>query len=449
MASLYRKPVVITDKATGQKVTQTSKKWWGQYKDADGRLRRKPLSVDKRVAKTMLNEIVKRVEREKAGLVDPTEEQRQRPLSVHISEFESYLVNRDVTQAYTRQTLSQVRRMIDDRRWKMIADITASGALDFLGRLRRRHGLSAQTHNEYLKAAKQFTRWLVRDGRTPLDPLAHLSQLNVLTDRRHNRRALSAEEFNRLVDAAGAGKHIQGISGRDRAMLYVLAAWTGFRRREIGSLTIRSLRLHDDPPTATIEACNSKHRRRDTQVLHPELVRQLEAWLATKKVKRNEPLFRLSTRIGGSVPRGTGKMMRRDLAAARRKWIEEAPTKEEKARRLDCDFLCFCNHDGLYADFHSLRHLFITNLVRAGVSPAMAQTLARHGDIRLTLGLYTHVELHDQTAAVESLPAPPTATDITPPPPAPPAAATEDETAKPPHLHVHRGEEHDRQDSTA
>jgi len=37
----------------------------------------------------------------------------------------------------------------------------------------------------------------------------------------------------------------------------------------------------------------------------------------------------------------------------------------------------------------------------------MAQTLARHADIRLTLGLYTHVELHDQTAAIESLPAPP------------------------------------------
>jgi hypothetical protein len=40
----------------------------------------------------------------------------------------------------------------------------------------------------------------------------------------------------------------------------------------------------------------------------------------------------------------------------------------------------------------------------------MAQTLARHSDIRLTLGVYTHVELHDQTAAIESLPAPPNVT---------------------------------------
>ena len=37
----------------------------------------------------------------------------------------------------------------------------------------------------------------------------------------------------------------------------------------------------------------------------------------------------------------------------------------------------------------------------------MAQTLARHGDIRLTLGVYTHIEIHDCTLAIQSLPAPP------------------------------------------
>jgi integrase len=59
------------------------------------------------------------------------------------------------------------------------------------------------------------------------------------------------------------------------------------------------------------------------------------------------------------------------------------------------------------ADSHSLRHLFMTSLERAGVSPKMAQTLARHSDSRLTLGVYTHVELPDRFAAIESLPGPP------------------------------------------
>ena len=37
----------------------------------------------------------------------------------------------------------------------------------------------------------------------------------------------------------------------------------------------------------------------------------------------------------------------------------------------------------------------------------MAQILARHSDIRLTLGVYTHLELHDQTLAIRMLQAPP------------------------------------------
>ena len=194
----------------------------------------------------------------------------------------------------------------------------------------RRDGLSAQTYNHYLKSAKQFTRWLVRDRRTPLDPLAHLSRLNVRTDRRHDRRALSEDEFARLVEAARSGKVIEGISGPDRAMLYVLAAWTGFRKGEIGSLTLRSLRLDDDPPTATVAACYSKHRREDTQVLHPELVRQLREWLATKRrLKPDQPLFPISGRVPGGIERKTHKMIERDLMAARDKWLDEAKTPDE------------------------------------------------------------------------------------------------------------------------
>jgi site-specific recombinase XerD len=407
MASLYRKPVVMTDPATGQKIKTRSKKWWGQYKDAHRRLKRVPLAIDKMAAQTMLNQLVQRVEREKAGLVDPTEEQRKRSLTDHLREFKNYLSSKGVTPKQVAEATRQVEKMVHDRKWKFIGHITAAGAMEFLSQLRR-DGLSAQTHNHYLKSAKQFTRWLVRDRRTPVDPLAHLSRLNVRTDRRHDRRALSTAEFDRLIEATRNGKQVEEISGPDRAMLYILAAWTGFRKGEIGSLTLRSLRLDDNPPTATVAACYSKHRREDTQVLHPELVRQLREWLATKEhLKHDQPLFPISRCVPGGTERKAYKMIERDLMAARDKWLDEAKTEEELQLRLKSDFLCYCNHDGLFADFHSMRHLFITSLERAGVSPKMAQTLARHSDIRLTLGVYTHVELPDCSAAIESLPAPP------------------------------------------
>ena len=191
-------------------------------------------------------------------------------------------------------------------------------------------------------------------------------------------------------------------------MMYILASWTGFRKGEIGSLTLRSLRLDDDPPTATVAACFSKRRREDTQVLHPELVTLLKEWLAAKRrLKPDTILFPVSGRVCGGTDRKTHKMIEGDLMAARDEWLEKEKNARKKAEMMQSDFLCYCNHDGLFADFHSMRHLFITSLERAGIRPKMAQILARHSDIRLTLGVYTPVELHDQTAAIGALPGPP------------------------------------------
>ena len=352
MANLYKKPVVRTDPKTGERVRTWSKKWWGQYKDASGRLRRHPLAADKTAAQSMLNERVRQVERENAGLVDPTDAQRKRPLKEHIAEYRTYLIHKGVTGKQVSESTRQIEKITAGCKWKLIADISAGDVLAFLGDLRQQ-GRSAQTSNHYLKSAKSFTRWLVRDRRTTLDPLAHLSKLNVATDRRHDRRALSPDELSLLIDAARAGKRVEGISGPDRAMMYTLAAWTGFRKGEIGSLTKRSLDLDADPPTATVNACYSKRRREDTQVLHPELVSQLKNWLDARRLKPTDLLFPVSGRK-------THKMMQRDLEAAREKWIRQAKTDCERDDRTESDFLAYENHAGLFADFHSTRHLFIT-----------------------------------------------------------------------------------------
>jgi len=102
------------------------------------------------------------------------------------------------------------------------------------------------------------------------------------------------------------------------------------------------------------------------------LAKQLKAWLEGKaNLKPSTLLFPVSGRVPGGTDRKTHKMMQLDLAAARKAWIAEGVTKQERAKREQSDFLCYCNHAGLYADFHSCRHLFITSLERAGVSPKM------------------------------------------------------------------------------
>ena len=109
----------------------------GNTKMPLGRLKRVPLAVDKMAAETMLNKLVQKVERERAGLVDPTDDQRKRPLFKHISEFKGYLTNKGVTAKQVMETIHKLQRMIDDRKWKFLDDITANAALDFLGQLCR------------------------------------------------------------------------------------------------------------------------------------------------------------------------------------------------------------------------------------------------------------------------------------------------------------------------
>jgi len=56
---------------------------------------------------------------------------------------------------------------------------------------------------------------------------------------------------------------------------------------------------------------------------------------------------------------------------------------------------------GRFADFHALRHTFITNLGRHGVSPTTAQKLARHSTPVLTAARYTHIDMAEQRRAVD------------------------------------------------
>ena len=99
-----------------------------------------------------------------------------------------------------------------------------------------------------------------------------------------------------------------------------------------------------------------------------------------------------SARPSRCIERKTSRMMRLDLAAARAKWLEEAKNDTElQDVRQKSDFPTYCDGSGLYADFHSNRHTFITSISRSQVSPKVAQTRARHSDIRLTMAIYTHV----------------------------------------------------------
>jgi hypothetical protein len=86
-----------------------------------------------------------------------------------------------------------------------------------------------------------------------------------------------------------------------------LAAGTGFRAGEPRSLTPESFELAGDPPTVTVKAACSKHRRDDLQPIRPDLAAALGPWIASKAA--GMPVF-------GNLTTHTASLIRHDLEAA-------------------------------------------------------------------------------------------------------------------------------------
>jgi site-specific recombinase XerD len=391
----------------GKRYTQESRKWYIQYKDSEGVWNRVPGFTDKDATAQRAAELERNAERQESGLADSFKKGKTQTLKSHVEGFRRYLNSKSNTEKHVNQTCTRVESVLDGCQFVRWRDIKSAKLRDWLADQRSSGEMGIKTSNHYLSAFKEFCTWLVRDGHTPTNPIAYLQALNAQTDVRRQRRALSAEEFSALVAAAASGPPVQGMTGPDRAMLYILAAWTGYRRQELSSLTRTSFKLATTPPKVTVTAAYSKRRRQDVIPLHPEVAARVKSWLASKKeLAASQPVFEL--RAAGGQLRRTSKMMKLDLEHARKAWIEEAKNdRKERKRREESDFLEYQDEQGMYADFHANRHTFITNLAKSGVSPKVAQTMARHSDINLTMSVYSHVKMEDQAAAIAVLPAPP------------------------------------------
>ena len=79
-------------------------------------------------------------------------------------------------------------------------------------------------------------------------------------------------------------------------------------------------------------------------------------------------------------------------------------TASAKGKETDLPEILYEDAAGQVADFHALRHSYITLLAQSGVHPKTAQDLARHSDINLTLSRYTHTVLTDRSEALSGLP---------------------------------------------
>jgi integrase len=371
MAEIFR-PAYHVDPATGKRVNagapgavrKKSPTWWIRYYTPDGKRHKVKGYRDKKATETKAAELERRGIRVDAGLVDASDVHAKTPLAEHAEDFRRYLAAKQNTADYVALTFSRLTAILDGCRFTKIGDVQASAVVGYLGTLRN-DGKSVKTANDYLAAVKGFTRWLWRDKRSILDALAGLSKLANSGDVRHARRDLSADELGLLFDAARQSpKAIRCLSGIERYFLYLTAAGTGFRASELASMTPESFSLDGDTLTAA-----------------------------------GFPLW------PGKWRRKAVYLIRGDLKEARKKWLQSFQDARQRAEAERSDFLVYQDAEGRFADFHSLRHGYITMVGKAGVSPREHQDLARHSTYAMT-SRYTHSRFYDLAAAVQGLPIP-------------------------------------------
>jgi integrase/recombinase XerD len=380
MANVFKVTYSKVDRKTGRRVKTKSRKWYGKFRDSAGELHRIPLCTDKEAARAMLLEAAQRAERRIAGISHPSDDHAQEAMGVHIERFEGSLRAKDDADRHVKLTIARITAICDGCKFRRIPHIRASSVSEWLTD-RREEGMGISTANGYLVAMKSFCQWLVRDNRSRENRLSHLSRLNEDVDIRRERRALDQTEFANLLAVTLKSRiEYRGLTGVDRAVLYLVAAYSGLRASELASLVARSFNLDGPAPTVTVKAGYSKRRRLDVVPLRIDVAFTVKKWMEQQT----------GMEAGEHLWPGT--------------WFERA------AEMLQADLkdagIEYEDDQGRVFDFHALRHQFISNLVLAGVHPKVAQQLARHSTITLTMDRYAHVPTANVMNALEQLTAP-------------------------------------------
>lgn len=302
----------------------------------------------------------------------------RRPLTELLDDWEKHLTAKGTSASQIRSVVGRALRVLDGVTAAHWLDIDAAKVEQFLKSARERETkpLSARTSNFHLQAARQFCKWAVRTGIASEDPLRMLTFLNAEEDRRRERRALNAVELKTLLVTTEGGPDRAGMSGKERALLYRVAAETGLRKNEIKTLMVADLDVADaEHASLRVRAANAKNGREARLPLRPATARALIA-----HIENRTPLSVVFT-----TPKHwrAADMLAADLATA------EIKAKDDAGRVID---------------FHALRTTFGTNLARGAVPLQLAQRLMRHSDPKLTSSVYTVLSRDDERAAVAALP---------------------------------------------
>lgn len=335
------------------------------------------LASHRRVADQLLAKLIEKYERGEHGLVDL--DAGRQLLAPLVDEFEQSL-SRKGDEKHAKYAAACVRKVLAAAQLVTLSDLRSSESAAKVeaavwDMTEGEGAVSEATASRTGMHARQFGRWLWRrkkllDG----DPLGGVDLPSQTTTGKW--RAFAPAEMASLIDGTtNSPAVIRGLTGPERAALYLTAAATGFRVSELAAIEPSHLHLDADPPVVALPGKYTKNGEDACQPLPPAVVARLRPLAVA--VGPGEKVF------GGSWPERAADVLREDLKAA------DVPEVV----------------NGKHAVFHSLRHTY-TNLLGRAAAPKAAQELARHSTPLLTFGRYAHTDMQEKAETVARLPLP-------------------------------------------
>ncbi len=401
---------VIVGRDGSDRIIVQSKTYTAKYRDADGVTREVATGCrDIQAARAVLQDLETRAEKVKAGIVSSAEDRiskhQRTAIADHIAAYMTKLDSDDTSADHRDNVSRSLNRIFEHCAFSTLSDFNRESAEGYFANAKKR-GASARTRNLDRSALVAFCNWCIETNRLAANPFDRIKKANEEADRRLIRRTLAVDEIERLLDAARRRPLIETMTirtgknkgqlkanvrpevraekerlGYERALVYACLIYTGLRKSELASLAIGQVVLDTETAHFVLNAADEKARRGARLPLHPQLATGIRFWIEERtKLEGGElcedvPLF--------YVPTGLDRIFNRDLELA-------GIAKRDALGRV--------------VDVHSLRHCHASLLAQSGVAPAVAQKSMRHSDIRLTMDVYTHVEVAEVAGAVATLP---------------------------------------------
>jgi integrase len=303
-----------------------------------------------------------------------------------LQQYRRHLKSKGREKDYINTTIPRVRILLERGEITRASHITVSAVNASIESLAANgpggRKLSDQTLKHYATAIKQFVSFMMKPPHKifEVNPLVGLDGRRV--DKKvRTRRAPTPLELSILL------KHVEKLpigqfdmKGADRAMVYAYAIATGLRVGELREVKRGWVDLNKG--VIAVPGEHTKNGEPAYQPLPGWLIERSKGWLEGKDA---------GTPLWPNMPNDLAIGLRADQTSARKAWIDASVTESERAERVKSSLLLYKTGEG-YFDMHALRHAYVTRVVASGATVKTAQSLARHSDAALTIGLYSHVE---------------------------------------------------------